>query len=389
MDIREISNNGQTAGPLTFETNAEEGLITVSLGQFEIAGGRLAGLTTLDAREDTLSVNSRLTVDRLSLADLTILLAQEQPPALGNASGLMNLSTKGADLKTLVSDLTADLQLDVGGLEVADTSEGITELKIDLRIDGPESTPYMLASFARNGVPVYLDLETGPLPGIINRQPAMMELLINSPLGDVSYSGRFVQRPLPGLDGQLVATTPDAAQLAAWLEQPLTGNPGSIEVKARFSGDGENNRIETFAVAAAGLNLSGAGEISLGQDGGGTFSASVTGGDLNLTPYLPRSTGENAGPGGAPGAMPSGLDAWSGAVTYNASSLTLERGNAAFAVELAYHAALEVVAPDPGRSARWTTPSRRQPRRRNDQSGGERNANRGRRAQLASQLTTC
>jgi len=297
---------GYELGRIAFTMKATGGVITADMSELALYGGTAKGTLKLDASGNALAVATNLRVDHVTVDKLAE--AAGGPSASGAISATLEASGRGANPRALAEGLALKAALDLGGVNVRQAQgQGISGLKLEVNLPGPDKPTALKASLVYKGEPVTVDATTGSLRALLggDRFPAKLAL-VSKPV-TLGYEGTVLQKPGPGLDGTFDLDVPSVGRLAAWLDRPLDPkepDPGPLKLHAVLASDGAKTTLKEASITGKALKATAEGKIDTSPKVA-TFDAKVDVQQADLDAYLPPSSSRgSAAPGPGPGPRP-------------------------------------------------------------------------------------
>ncbi len=164
-----------------------------------------------------------------------------------------------------------------------------TDLNLEIMLESLSEPLVLSAKMIVNDKPVSLNVAIDTPRSLIDGPEATVSFDVESDPGKVSYEGRVLVTPIPGLDGTFEADVPSVGSFLNWLDRPLAldqPDPGPLQVKATFVG--EADKVELTEATIKGKSLDARASGSLDASGAITkVNLDVTAGFLDVGLYLP------------------------------------------------------------------------------------------------------
>ena len=291
VNLGGVRAKGYEIGPIGLTAMLVGGKLDADLTELQLYGGSVAGQVALDGSGDALSADVGLNVDKVDLGALAAVAQPEgQLPVSGVVSAALALQTNGASPRALAQGAKGNLEVDLGGVDVADErAAAISELKLLLDLPGLDASPKLDASAIFNGQKVTVAVATAPLGEVMGGDPFNLDAKVDSKLVTAGYAGTVQQQPVPGLDGQFDLNVGSVGQLMTWVGQPLPKDqpdPGPLTVAARFKSDGAKATLEEAKISGDGLDATATGSVDASGDVK-KIAMVIEGGVLDVDRYLP------------------------------------------------------------------------------------------------------
>lgn len=165
----------------------------------------------------------------------------------------------------------------------------VRDLDVQLMLESLSEPLVVHASMVLNDKPLSFNAAIDTPRSLMDGPEATASFGIESEPGKISYEGRVLVTPLPGLDGTFEADVPSVGQLLSWLDRPLAADqpdPGPLQIKAAFVG--EEKKIELTEATIKGKGLDARANGSLDVSGPvAKLVLDVTAGFLDVDQYLP------------------------------------------------------------------------------------------------------
>jgi AsmA protein len=295
---------GYEIGRVAFTMKATGGVMTADLSELALYGGTAKGNLKLDASGNALGVSTAMRIDRVTLDKLV-------PGASGALSATLDASARGANPRALAEALSGKASLDLGGVKQAQGT-GISGLKLDIDVPGPEKPTGLKASLVYNGEPVTANGTTGPLRALLGGDKFPAKFALASKPITLGYDGTVQRKPAIGLDGTFDLDIPSVGKLASWVGQPLDAkqpDPGPLKAHAVLTTDGSKVALKDTSITGKALKATAEGRIDTSAKPA-TFDAKLDVQQADLDAYLPPSESSKGAAAPAPAAHPQS-EGWS------------------------------------------------------------------------------
>lgn len=294
---------GYEVGRIAFTMKATGGVMTADLSELALYGGTAKGNLKLDASGNALGVSTAMRIDHVTVDKLV-------SAASGAVSATLDASARGASPRALAEALSGKASLDLGGVKQAQGT-GISGLKLDIDVPGPEKPTGLKASLVYKGEPVTASATTGPLRALLEGSKFPAKLALASKPITLGYDGTIQQKPAMGLDGTFDLDIPSVGKLASWLGEPLDAkqpDPGPLKAHAVLTADGTKLALKDASITGKALKATAEGHVDASQKVA-TFDAKVDVQQADIDAYLPPSESKGAA-APAPAARPQS-EGWS------------------------------------------------------------------------------
>ena len=300
--IAGIKALGYEVGRIAFTTKAKAGVVDADLTELALYGGNASGSVKLDASGDALGLKTAMKIDHVTV-DKLARAATGDAAVSGVVSATLDADARGASPRALAESLSAKVALDLGGVNVKQGAHGVSGLKLNIDLPGPDKPALLKASLVYNGEPVTADATTGAVRTLLSGDRFPAKLAVSSKVVTFGYDGTVQQRPVPGLDGTFDLDIPSVGKLASWLDQPLDAkqpDPGPLKAHAVLTADGSKLALKDATITGKALKATAEGRFDASQKVA-AFDANVDILQADLNAYLPPQTqkGAAAAPSGA------------------------------------------------------------------------------------------
>lgn len=279
-----------------------EGGVSFNLEELQLGGGNIKALLNINSSGEKLELTTNLNIKHLKVDDI-FPKDMQSPPITGVLNANYNFRSAGTSPAELFASLKGEAVSDLKGVNIKDAPSGsLSAMTINLSIPGPDSekeSPLILnGNLVFNKKRVNLDINVDSLNKALSGDPFALKAMIDSKPVTLSYNGQLWQNPLPGLDGAFQLKIPSVGRLASWMNNPLKAgqpDPGPLEIKAEFKGEGATVAIKEATVKGKSLNAKVTGSFDA-SDNRESVKLNVESGFIDLDSYLPKSSGKEEPP---------------------------------------------------------------------------------------------
>lgn len=186
-----------------------------------------------------------------------------------------------------------ETRIDDGKVNFDDATTGqavrATDLNLEIMLESLSEPLVLSAKMVVNDKPVSLNVAIDTPHSLMDGPEATVSFDVESEPGKVSYEGRVLVTPIPGLDGTFAADVPSVGNFLNWLDRPLAldqPDPGPLQVKATFVGEADKVELKEATIKGESLDARASGSL----DASGPITKvnlDVKAGFLDVDLYLP------------------------------------------------------------------------------------------------------
>ena len=287
IDIGGVKARQLKLGKTVATIRAKDGKVTSKVKAKGFLGGSIDGELRLNGAGGDLVLDLGVSLAKVNAGPLSQMGGGEKTLG-GKLNMTLALKAKGKSPRALAQAATGKLALAVGRV-LAKGVPPISKVKLNIDAPGIDRSPSLTGSLILNKEKVTLAATLDPLATVLFGKAFKAKLDLAAKRLKLGYDGKVKGGEAPSLDGTLVLSVPSVRGLARWLGNPLPKgqrDPGPLDLKAVFKGQGTKVTLESAAILGKALDLKAKGSF----DGGKKVKVvrlEVKSGMLDLDRYLP------------------------------------------------------------------------------------------------------